>query len=386
MSWIEDTKLALKNLNKPSHLKDIYTEIESIRDVSSSNSWQAITRRVLETNSSDSKVFDSKFDFFTNRDIGKGIWELKNDPLEILQLGKEYKRTEIGMVLNEENLGREGIYYSKEHNITILFTDLEKGKDSIKYNDFFENDYFHWDSQTIQHINTPRIQEIVKKERDVILFCRIHQKIKSKTQPYIYCGRLVYEEYEADTANPVHIIFRSEDYADDGFEGTEIRNIWNWQSGKKTTNIDKSKKLSEKRKKNYKKPNTTERLGLIVSRVGQGYYRREILERWENRCAVKDIGLEKILIASHIVPWKESNDDEKLDVGNGILLSPILDALFDRYLISFSNEGNILISKKLDDINFKDLGIDKDTKLRRVYDDMLKYLERHREIFYEKDN
>jgi len=386
MSWIEDTKLALKNLNKPSHLKDIYTEIESIRDVSSSNSWQAITRRVLETNSSDSKVFDSKFDFFTNRDIGKGIWELKNDPLEILQLGKEYKRTEIGMVLNEENLGREGIYYSKEHNITILFTDLEKGKDSIKYNDFFENDYFHWDSQTIQHINTPRIQEIVKKERDVILFCRIYQKIKSKTQPYIYCGRLVYEEYEADTANPVHIIFRSEDYADDGFEGTEIRNIWNWQSGKKTTNIDKSKKLSGKRKKNYKKPNTTERLGLIVSRVGQGYYRREILERWENRCAVKDIGLEKILIASHIVPWKESNDDEKLDVGNGILLSPILDALFDRYLISFSNEGNILISNKLDDINFKDLGIDKDTKLRRVYDDMIKYLERHREIFYEKDN
>ena len=110
------------------------------------------------------------------------------------------------------------------------------------------------------------------------------------------------------------------------------------------------------------------------------------MERWENRCAVKDIGLEKILIASHIVPWKESNDDEKLDVGNGILLSPILDALFDRYLISFSNEGNILISNKLDDINFKDLGIDKDTKLRRVYDDMLKYLERHREIFYEKDN
>ena len=386
MSWIEDTRLALKNLNKPSHLKDIYAEIESIRDVSSSDSWQAITRRVLETNSSDSKVFDSKFDFFTNRDIGKGIWELKNNPLEILQLGKEYKRTEIGMVLNEENLGREGIYYSKEYNITILFTDLEKGKDSIKYNDFFENDYFHWDSQTIQHINTPRIQEIVKKEKDVILFCRIHQKINSKTQPYIYCGKLVYEEYEADTANPVHIIFRSEDYVDDGCEGTEIRNIWNWKSGKKTTNIDKSKELSERRKKNYKKPNTTERLGLIVSRVGQGYYRREILERWENKCAVKEIGLEKILIASHIVPWKESNNDEKLDVGNGILLSPILDALFDRYLISFSNEGNILISNKIDTNNFKDLGIDKDTKLRRVYDDMIKYIERHRKFFYEKDN
>ena len=116
MPWIEDTRLALKNLNKPSHLKDIYSEIENIRDVSSSNSWQAITRRVLETNSSDSKVFDSKFDFFSNKDIGKGVWKLKKDPLEILQLGKEYKRTEIGLVLDEDNLGREGIYYSKLHN------------------------------------------------------------------------------------------------------------------------------------------------------------------------------------------------------------------------------------------------------------------------------
>ena len=268
MPWIEDTRLALKNLNKPSHLKDIYSEIENIRDVSSSNSWQAITRRVLETNSSDSKVFDSKFDFFSNKDIGKGVWKLKKDPLEILQLGKEYKRTEIGLVLDEDNLGREGIYYSKLHNVTILFTDLEKGEDSIKYNDFFENDYFHWDSQTIQHINTPRIQEIVNRERDVILFCRIHQKIKSKTQPYIYCGRLVYHEYEEGTSNPVHIIFRSEDYSDDGFEGSEIRKLWNWNSDKKTTNINKSKETSIKRKKNYKKPNTTERLGLIISRVG----------------------------------------------------------------------------------------------------------------------
>ena len=178
MSWIEDIRLALKNLGKPSHLKDVYSEIENIRDVSSSNSWQATTRNVLERNSSDSKAFDSKFDFFTNKDIGKGIWQLKNNPLEILQLGKGYKRTEIGFVLDEDNLGREGIYYSKLHNITILFTDLEKGEGSIKYNDFFENDYFHWDSQTIQHINTPRIQEIVNKEKEVILFCRVQDNLQ----------------------------------------------------------------------------------------------------------------------------------------------------------------------------------------------------------------
>jgi|TARA_B110000967_G_scaffold9075_1_gene9087 hypothetical protein len=385
MTWINDTRLALKNLDKPSHLNEIYSEIENIRDISSSKSWKAVTRRVLETNSFDSKVFDSKFNFFGNKNIGEGIWYLQENPLEIMQLGREYSRTEIGLILEEENLGREGIFYSKSHNITILFTDLEKGMGSIKYNDFFEKDFFHWDSQTIQHINTPRIKEIANKERDVILFCRVNQKIKSKTQPYIYCGRLIYEEYEEGTSNPVHIIFRSESYSDEGFDDAELRKIWNWKSNKKDTRIEKSNQISKERKRNYKKPTTTERIGLTISRVGQGYYRREVLDRWENKCAVKEITLEKILIASHIVPWKDSNEEERLDVGNGILLSPNIDALFDRNIISFSNEGNILISQQLNEEDYKNLGISKNSQLRKVYKDMFKYLERHRKLFYDKE-
>ena len=74
-----------------------------------------------------------------------------------------------------------------------------------------------------------------------------------------------------------------------------------------------------------------------------------------------------------------------MDVGNGILLSPILDALFDRHLISFSNEGNLLVSNKLKNENLKDLGIEKDSKLRTVFEDMHMYLERHRKVFYEKE-
>ena len=51
----------------------------------------------------------------------------------------------------------------------------------------------------------------------------------------------------------------------------------------------------------------------------------------------------KILIASHIVPWKEASDNERLDVENGILLSPTIDALFDKHLISFNDDGSIII-------------------------------------------
>ena len=45
--------------------------------------------------------------------------------------------------------------------------------------------------------------------------------------------------------------------------------------------------------------------------------------------------IKSILISSHILPWSQCNDEQKLDVDNGILLSPNVDSLFDKYLISF---------------------------------------------------
>ena len=135
----------------------------------------------------------------------------------------------------------------------------------------------------------------------------------------------------------------------------------------------------------FNKPNTTERQGLVTSRVGQGYYRQEILKRWENQCAVSGLSITKVLIASHILPWKESNDSDRLDVGNGILLSPNLDALFDKHLISFENNGEMIISNKLSDEQINILGIN-GLSLRNIYDDMFIYLEQHSNVFYEKQS
>jgi 5-methylcytosine-specific restriction enzyme A len=136
---------------------------------------------------------------------------------------------------------------------------------------------------------------------------------------------------------------------------------------------------------NYNKPNQTERKGLVVTRVGQGYYRKQLLERWENRCAVTNSSIANILIASHIVPWRKSNDFERLDVGNGILLSPNIDALFDKHLITFEDDGKIRISKKLTQNQLFDLGVTNELKLRQVFSDMFKYLAMHREEFSESE-
>ena len=131
-------------------------------------------------------------------------------------------------------------------------------------------------------------------------------------------------------------------------------------------------------------PNRTERKGLVTSRVGQGKYRNGLIKKWGEKCAVTNSSTKPILIASHIVPWSKSNDKERMDRENGILLSPLYDALFDRHLISFSDEGKILISNKLENLEIKTLEIKSDSRIR-VTEGMKPYLQRHREIFYEEN-
>ena len=128
--------------------------------------------------------------------------------------------------------------------------------------------------------------------------------------------------------------------------------------------------------KPHLKPDKTERQGLVISRVGQGYYRQELIKKFNGRCAVTSIDREEILIASHIVPWRLSTDEERLDVDNGILLSPLYDALFDKHLISFKDDGEILIANSIKDDNLK-TNIRLNAKII-VTEGMKKYLSRHR--------
>lgn len=84
-------------------------------------------------------------------------------------------------------------------------------------------------------------------------------------------------------------------------------------------------------------PKTTEAERLIVQRVGQNLFRDGLLDLWEGRCAVTELSVHALLRASHIKPWADCETDaERLDVYNGILLAPHLDAAFDR---GFSSRG-----------------------------------------------
>lgn len=127
-------------------------------------------------------------------------------------------------------------------------------------------------------------------------------------------------------------------------------------------------------------PQITEREGLITSRVGQGAYRKRILHRWHYRCAVTSFDQMEVLIASHIVPWADANDRERLDVHNGILLSPTYDALFDRHLISFDHCGHIILHEQIAPEAFMKIGVTGKERIHAFSSDNLPYLERHQKL------
>lgn len=87
----------------------------------------------------------------------------------------------------------------------------------------------------------------------------------------------------------------------------------------------------------------TEKEQLIRSRRGQGLFRQRVLVI-EPRCRLTGVDDHSFLIASHIKPWKDCDNAERLDGDNGLMLAPHVDRLFDRGWISFEDDGELLVS------------------------------------------
>lgn len=87
-------------------------------------------------------------------------------------------------------------------------------------------------------------------------------------------------------------------------------------------------------------PEPTERWSMVRTRLGQGEFRRKLIDYWK-QCAVTGCRLTRVLRASHIKPWRHCTDDERLDVYNGLLLLPNVDSLFDIGLITIADTGEV---------------------------------------------
>ena len=137
----------------------------------------------------------------------------------------------------------------------------------------------------------------------------------------------------------------------------------------------------EREIKNRTDIDVTEKYQLVRSRVGQGQYRNN-LERHESGCRITGITDKRFLTASHIKPWAKSNDFEKLDGNNGLLLSPHIDRLFDRGYISFQDNGQLIFSPSLPSDVMTAWGLNNPAKVKPLTSKQSFYMNFHRsEIF-----
>lgn len=96
-------------------------------------------------------------------------------------------------------------------------------------------------------------------------------------------------------------------------------------------------------------------------------------------CRVTKLRDKDFLVSSHIKPWKDSNDTEKIDGNNGLLPSPHADKLFDSGLISFADNGDLLLSSKLNLEVLKIWGIDRQLNAGVFSAEQKVYLKFHRD-------
>ena len=127
---------------------------------------------------------------------------------------------------------------------------------------------------------------------------------------------------------------------------------------------------------------TTEAEKLVKVRLLQNKFRKSLFDV-NNTCAVTGFKNSRFLIASHIKPWAQSEELEKIDPYNGLLLTPNFDRLFDKGLISFDSNGKILVSNQLSELDFHFFQIP-EKALIEFHLKHQKYLEFHRDMVFDK--
>jgi hypothetical protein len=124
----------------------------------------------------------------------------------------------------------------------------------------------------------------------------------------------------------------------------------------------------------------TQKATLVNTRIGQGKFRESLIDSWKG-CAVTQYNNSRFLVASHIKPWKDSTNEERLDPHNGLLLLPNLDKVFDLGYISFEESGAIRISAQLEEVST--LGINLAMSIL-LADKHQSYMAYHRDIQFKQ--
>ncbi len=288
-----------------------------------------------------------------------------------LTIGKAYSLGDLASLLEvkEEAVKRKGVLTRANSDAQLLLITLEKDKYSTpEYVDHIDGSTVFWSGQN--RIKSTE-NNLLNGTHDTFIF--IQQRRHS---PYLYYGRAVPIRMNISKVIdvPSHVIFDLPEYAN----MIEQRNV--------TTSTSDSYVADIQVEYGVNSPRLTEKEVIAKIRTAQSDYRNRVLTFWDNKCAVTGVDDTKWLIASHIKPWREATNEERVDPKNSLLLTPNFDKLFDRGVISFSpSDGRIILPEQLSMrmwSNLNRLNINEDTHLRKVPDGVGEFLEYHKRYVY----
>jgi predicted restriction endonuclease len=122
---------------------------------------------------------------------------------------------------------------------------------------------------------------------------------------------------------------------------------------------------------------------LLRARRGLGSFRQNV-EKFEQACRVTGLLDRRHLRATHIKPWRDADDGERLDGENGLLLSPHVSHLFERGYISFGDDGELLVSRQLNPAVFEKWGLASSMRAGAFTGRQRAYLAHHRQHVFEQ--
>lgn len=268
-----------------------------------------------------------------------------------LKFGESYERPFLAKLWGYQSFHAisKGVVTPSGTKYIIFFVTKDKQEALTQYNDYIDRDMLFWEGEE-KHSSDNRVVEANKNGDEIHLFYReVHHT------PFVYFGKITLTDFQLSKDKPSEFVFKIDalSYED----------------------VDIFKEVREHAAE-YKTLEVTEQEQVVKSRLGQGNFRRNVIRLWGS-CSVTGLQNVSLLRASHIKPWKDSNNQERLTPYNGLLLIPDYDFLFDRGYIAFRSDGNVLVSQRLSPFARKVFDVSDDLQLRKVLPENKKYLEFH---------
>jgi hypothetical protein len=290
-----------------------------------------------------------------------------SDPLEI---GKGYDRKVLAQLwglAGFQAIGR-GVFTPKGVGQIFLFVTRERLGWMTPYNNFLDGDLLFWDGEK-GHGSDDRIVNASRNGEEIHLFYR-----DNRLTPFTYHGKVVMVRCNRFTDRPSVFVFNVVAIA------AELAPAEPMQLALAEEPADYAV-ISEAGMNSIDRAVTTKSRG-----IAQRLFRGNLLRLWQGSCAVTSVQEPRVLRSSHIKPWADSNVQEKVDHFNGLLLVPNLDALFNEGLITFRNDGRMLVSPDWQDNDKRRMHITTDLQLRKVHPESHAYLEFHRDVRFKRTN